>query len=112
MLRRSLLVLLLPLFGPLTSAQAQVQVPGPHGFSYGTTSGHTSFSRQESRAEANVLLQTLTINTTPAGANFTINNPLLGFSVIREQQSQSAADSQTTTGGGSISGTSYSVFTN
>lgn len=112
MLRRHLFALLLPILGPLASAQAQQQVPGPHGFSYGTSSGSSSFYRQESRAEANVLLQTLTINTNPAGANFTINNPQLGFSVIREQQSQSAADSQTTTGGTSISGTSCSVFTN
>lgn len=94
---------------------AQVLVPGSQGFSYGTSRGSTSFSRQESRSEAHVLLQVLTTNATPVSAEgdrFTIDNPRGGFAVIQERHSESASDGQTTIGGAVFSGSSYSVFSN
>jgi hypothetical protein len=109
-------VLILPsLLVVATPCRAQQLVPGIHGFSYGTSHGSTRFYRQESRSEANGLLQVLTTNATPLspeGGRFEISNPRDGFAVIQVGKSASAADGQVTVGGSIFSGFSYSVFSN
>jgi hypothetical protein len=98
-----------------TPCRAQQLVPGIHGFSYGTSHGRSSFYRQESRSEASGLLQVLTTNAiplSPEDGRFEISNPREGFAVIQVGKSESAADGQTTVGGSTFSGFSYSVFSN
>jgi hypothetical protein len=108
----------LPLAAALLSVnavQAQQLLPSAQGFSYGTSSGSSSYYRQESRSEAHVLLQQLTTNATPVsadGGSFSIDNPRAGFAVIQVRQSESASDGQTTVGGAAFFGSSYSVFSN
>ncbi|MEB3276094.1 MAG: hypothetical protein VKM92_03915 [Cyanobacteriota bacterium] len=96
-------------------ARAQQLVPTSNGFTFGSTTGSTSFYRQESRSEATVLQQVLTLNAAPQGPGaegYVIINPRETFSVVDERQSQSAGDSQVTVGGSMLSGTNFSVFSN
>jgi hypothetical protein len=90
-------------------------VPTSNGFSIGTSSGRTSFYRQESKSEANVLLQQIQTNVSPVtgasqGSSYTIENPLDAFSLVNERQSQSAGDSTTSIGGAAFTGFNFSVF--
>jgi hypothetical protein len=102
---------------PLLSLPARPQqvVPTSNGYSIGTSSGRSSFYRQESKSEANVLLQQIQTNVSPAaGASqnpaYTITNPLDAFSLVNERQSQSAGDSTTSIGGAAFTGFNFSVF--
>lgn len=97
---------------PTPSGQAQQLVPSANGFSYGTSSGSSSFYRQESRSEANMLIQVLTTNVVPVGDGYSIVDPNNSFAVNEQRLSNSAADSQITVGGTTFSGSSYSVFSN
>lgn len=107
------LLTLLPWLG--ATASAQQLVPGSQGFTYGTTSGTSSFYRQQSRSEASVIQQVLLLNAAPLAPGsdrYSITNPAEAFSVVDERQSQSAGDSETTTGRTSVSGSNFSVFSN
>jgi hypothetical protein len=97
---------------PTTSGQAQQLVPSANGFSYGTSSGNSSFYRQESRSEANMLIQVLTTNVVPVGDGYSIVDPNKSFAVNEQRLKESAADRQITVGGATFSGSSYSVFSN
>lgn len=95
-----------------TTGQAQQLVPSANGFSYGTSSGNSSFYRQESRSEANMLIQVLTTNVVPMGDGYSIVDPSKSFAVNEQRRKESATDSQITVGGAAFSGSSYSVFSN
>mgnify|MGYP007096404465 CR=1 FL=1 len=103
---------------PLLSLPARPQqvVPTSNGFSIGTSSGRTSFYRQESRSESNALLQQIKTNVSPAALDaknnptYTITNPLEAFNLVNERQTQSAGDSTTSIGGAAFTGFSFSVF--
>jgi hypothetical protein len=97
---------------PTTSGQAQQLVPSANGFSYGTSSGTSSFYRHETRSEANTLIQVLSTNVVPVGNGYSIVDPEKSFAVNEQRIRESAADRQITVGGASFSGSSYSVFSN
>lgn len=93
----------------------QQVTPTSNGFTIGSSSGQSSFYRQESRSQANTLLQHLSTNvsTVPGSETdprYTITNPLEPFNVNNERQSQSAGSSTTSIGGGGFSGFNFSVF--
>lgn len=111
-------------------ARAQ-QLPSAHGFSFGTSSGSSTFSRQLSRSEAGQQQQVLLLNAaplppgTPGAAGmaaegprnteaqrYTIVDPQLPFSVIESTPSRAVSDTQSTVGGTTIRGLSFSVFSN
>lgn len=109
-----LLLVLIPL-ATTAAAHGQQLVPSSNGFSYGTSSGISSFYRQENRSSASVLQQVLTMNVSPLEPGselFRIDSPLKSFSVIEVRQNQSAGDSQTTVGVSLITGNNFSVFSN
>lgn len=83
-----------------------------NGFTIGTSSGRSSFYRQESKSEANALLQVIRSNVSndPGTTNYRITNPLEAFSAVNERHSQSAGESTISIGGASFSGFNYSVF--
>lgn len=93
----------------------QQVTPTSNGFTIGSSSGQSSFYRQESRSQANTLLQHVSTNvsTVPGSETdprYTITNPLEPFNVNNERQSQSAGSSTTSIGGGGFSGFNFSVF--
>jgi len=108
-------LLLVAAFPGARPTRAQQLVPGAQGFSFGTSTGRSTFYRQEIRSEAQGLVQLLSTNATPLspeGGSFTITNPRDSFAVIQVRQNESTADGQTSVGGSSFSGFSYSVFSN
>jgi hypothetical protein len=105
----------------LTAPQLHAQqiTPSSNGFTIGTSSGQSSFYRQESKSEANGLLQRIQINTTPVDSqpgssdvnpSYRIANPLEAFNLVNERQIQSAGSSTTSIGGATFRGFNFSVF--
>lgn len=94
---------------------AQQVTPTSNGFTIGSSSGRTSFYRQESKSEVNVLLQQVSANVSTAASSYqdpryTITDSLEPFNIVNERHSRSAGSSTTSIGGGSFSGFNLSVF--
>lgn len=106
-------LLLTALFAP--AAEAQQLVITSHGISFGTSAGSTSVYRQESRSEANVLRQVLTLNASPLQPGSTlyrIDDPSNDFAVKDVLNSQAASETRTSANRSFQRGISFSVFTN
>lgn len=117
-------ICLLALAAAATPGRAQ-QLPSATGFSFGTSSGSSTFSRQLSRSESGQQQQVLTLNAAPLppgapgsigaaaeGQRYTIVDPQLPFSVVESTPSRAVSDTQSTVGGTTIRGLSFSVFSN
>lgn len=105
----------LGVYGMFTVGRAQQVVPSTNGFTIGTSTGRTSFYRQESRSEVNALFQQIKTNVAPASnpggqAVYSIVNNLDAFNLVNERQTQSAGDSATSIGGAAFTGFNFSVF--
>lgn len=106
-------LVLLALSAP--AAEAQQLVITNHGFSFGSSTGSISVHRQESRSEANVLRQVLTLNASPlqlGGPLYRIDDPSNDFAVTDVLNSQAATETRTSINRGVQRGFSFSVFTN